>query len=176
MSLLRVVAGHLVAREVPFAAIGAAALARHGIARSTIDVGLLATDARTLDASFRRACVLASDSMEIRKGDLLDPLAGVVRIRNEGERPVDVVVGRHRWQDQVLARATPSRILDVEVPVVSTPDLVLLKLFAGGPQDAWDVRQLLEGDVDGSVVVAVGERLGSLPPEAAAFWRKIREG
>lgn len=174
MTLLRDAATHLVDRGVSFAAIGGAALARHGVARSTLDVDLLATDPRTLGAAFWRRPPLPGVSVEILRGDHLDPLAGVVRLRCGGERPVDLVVGRSRWQNEVLARAITSRILDTDIPVVSLTDLVLLKLYAGGPQDAWDVRQLLEADADGAIAGAVDEGIGVLSAEAAAFWRKIR--
>ena len=176
MSLFRLVAELLTERGIPFAAIGAAALARHGVSRSTFDVDLLATDPRTLDASLWDAPSLSGTVVEVRRGDLLDPLAGVVRVRNGGERPVDLVVGRSRWQDEAIGRGKPARILDAEVLVVTAPDLVLLKLYAGGPQDAWDIRQLLEGDADGSIARAVDSTLGALSADAAALWRRIREG
>ncbi|HTF34813.1 MAG TPA: hypothetical protein VK714_14090 [Myxococcota bacterium] len=54
----------------------------------------------------------------------------------------------------------------------SDPDLILLKLYAGGPQDAWDIDQLL--DVDPSVVTDVEATLGSLPEECTLLWRRIR--
>ncbi len=48
--------------------------------------------------------------------------------------------------------------------------LVLLKP-AGGPQDAWDIDQLL--DVDTSLMERVDARLGALPVECAGFWQRI---
>ena len=81
MSLFRLVAERLAERNIPFAAIGAAALARHGVSRSTFDVDLLTTDPRTLDASLWDAPSLSGAAVEVRRGELLDPLAGVVRVR-----------------------------------------------------------------------------------------------
>jgi len=132
VSLFRLVVELLADRLIPFATIGAAALARHGVSRSTFDVDLLTTDPRTLDASL--------------------------------------------WQDEAIGRAKQARILGADVPVVTAPDLVLLKLYAGGPQDAWDIRQLLDGDGDGSIARTVDSTLGALSADAAALWCRIREG
>lgn len=51
-------------------------------------------------------------------------------------------------------------------------DLVLLKLYAGGPQDAWDIAQLL--DAAPAIEPLVEASLGGLPAECAALWRRIR--
>jgi len=45
-----------------------------------------------------------------------------------------------------VARATPRELAGDVLPVVEAADLVLLKLYAGGPQDLRDVRLLLGAD------------------------------
>lgn len=50
-------------------------------------------------------------------------------------------------------------------------DLVLLKLYAGGPQDAWDIDQLL--DVDTTFAREVEARIPALPEGCAALWRRV---
>ena len=90
--LLDRVADMLERSHVPFALIDAAAQAVHGVSRSTLDIDLLATDRRLLDATFWTALPEAV-RVDIRQGDSTDPLAGVVRCRAAGERDVDVVLG-----------------------------------------------------------------------------------
>jgi hypothetical protein len=87
---------------------------------------------------------------------------------------VDIIVGRHPWQQDIVERA--ERLLggEVLVPVVRAGDLILLKLFAGGLQDAWDVEQLLAAGDREALLAEVEERLTELPPECEALWRKIR--
>lgn len=58
----------------------------------------------------------------------------------------------------------------------SPADLVLLKLYAGGPQDAWDIVQLRAGDDAGTVAREVEQRRPSLPLECRALWARIRAG
>lgn len=173
MSLLQRVATHLAAQEVPFAAIGAAAMAVYGVTRSTMDVDLLVTEPRCLgESTWRGFGTSGGEEVEIRRGDADDPLAGVVRIAARGERNVDVVVGKHRWQRDAIARAQVRSVAGCDLPVVAAADLVLLKLFAAGPQDAWDLEQLLAG-ADASVAEEVERHLGGLPQESRDLWRRL---
>ncbi len=171
MTLLAGVTGILNGGAVRHAVIGAVALAVHGVARATADLDLLAIDDRCLDASFWRDLTAREIEVEIRRGDSDDPLAGVVRIAAPGEPSIDLVIGRSRWQSEILARAAPTRIGDVLVPVVTAPDFVLLKLYAGGPQDAWDIDQLL--DVEPMIAESVDEAIAALPDDSIRLWRQI---
>jgi hypothetical protein len=171
VTLLARVTAHLTRAEVPFALIGASALAAHGVSRSTVDIDLLTTDPGVLTASFWSALDAAVD---LRPGDATDPLAGVVRVTEPGERDVDVVVGRGGWQHALLGRARPILVEDATVPVVDAAGLILLKLYAGGPQDAWDIEQLLAASDRDRLAPAVDAALAELPPDARALWQRIR--
>jgi len=72
----------------------------------------------------------------------------------------------------LAAHGVPRATADLDILVVETADLVLLKLFAGGPQDAWDVDQLL--DVDDAIAPQVEARLPDLPQDSGALWARIR--
>ena len=160
------VARYLAERGVSFALIGARAMALRGMLRSSLDTDFLTTDGSVLSGEFWRD--LANANADVRRGDLTDPLAGVVRIVIADER-VDVVVGKYKWQRSVVERAEP--VLDF--PVVQTADLVLLKLFAGGPQDMWDVHALLASEP--MIAAAVDGRVLDLPGDAQEAWRRVRE-
>ncbi|MEO8678741.1 MAG: nucleotidyltransferase [Vicinamibacterales bacterium] len=160
---------HLNSRQVPWAVIGATALASYGVARSSLDVDLLVTDRRCLDPGFWTP-LAGLGTIDVRRGDHDDPLAGVVRVSNEAVA-IDIIVGRHAWQEQVLARATPKQLAQWEGPVVTKTDLVLLKLFAGGSQDKWDIEQLLAGDP--ALAAAVSASVEVLPQDAQRLWREL---
>jgi hypothetical protein len=171
--LLAAVVSVLGRAGIPCALIGAAALAVRGVARSTFDLDLLTTDVRALDPDAWRSLSAAGVSVAVRRGDAADPLAGVVRIDSPGERTVDVIVGRGGWQEAVTGRAEPIVIEGATIPVARASDLILLKLYAGGSQDAWDIEQLLAtGDRD-TLVAAVNADLDVLPPDARARWRRL---
>lgn len=61
------------------------------------------------------------------------------------------------------------------VPVATRADLVLLELYAGGPQDAWDIEPLI-AEADSATLAEVGDRLAALPAEARRLWQRIRRG
>jgi hypothetical protein len=173
MSLLSEVL-HLLEREkVAHALIGAAALAVRGVSRSTADVDLLCVDAAVLRpevwADFEARGVL----LRVLKGDFDDPLAGSVRL-GEGNEIVDVVVGRDAWQREIIEAAEALSLGDLRVPVTRPAGLVLLKLHAGGPKDAWDIRALLEVTDDAAAVEAEVERMVSrLPADARRLWSRL---
>jgi hypothetical protein len=170
VTLLEDVVAALRQQSVPHAMIGAAALSAHGISRATGDVDLLTTDARCLTPSTWDA-LSGRAGIDIRRGDADDPLAGVVRFTRPGEVDVDIVVGRHSWQGECVARA--ERSIPGGPPIVGLPDLVLLKLYAGGPQDAWDVHQILDLEGGAGVAGIVESRLTGLPRDATDLWRRI---
>jgi hypothetical protein len=116
-------------------------------------------------------------SVDIRPGDDSDPLRGVVRLA--GTTPfgitalIDVIVGRSAWQVTVLQRAMPRSIEGVVVPVATSGDVIVLKLFAGGPQDAWDIEQLLASGDRPTLVRHVETLLPQLPEHAQRLWARI---
>jgi hypothetical protein len=171
MTLLARVCGLLDAAGVSHALIGAAALAARGVARSTYDIDVLTTDARVLAAPLWEPLGAVGADADIQRGDLDDPLGGVVRLTAAGERPVDVIVGKGRWQARAVERAdrTPDG-----PPVVAARDLVLLKLYAGGTQDLWDVRALLELPGQATLIAQVDEDLTELTADMRARWVAVR--
>ena len=173
MTLLARVAAHLESQRIAFVIIGASALATHGVSRATLDIDVLVTDARTLDDRF---WALDGVTVERRRGDDDDPLAGVVRLNAEGERDVDVVVGRATWQTMLLSQNLVIDLEGARVPVVDAPGLILLKLYAGGTQDLWDIEQLLAAGDRGALIAAADQRVGVLSADAQARWQQLRGG
>ena len=175
MSLLRAVGERLSGAGIRFALIGGEALALRGASRATFDRDLLATDPRALSATLWQEPVMIDARHEIRLGDEDDPLAGVARFEAPDERDVDLIVGRHPWQERILERAEPVDLGDARVALPRVADLILLKLYAGGPQDLWDVEQLLAASPAEAIVSEVAGRIAELPADCAALWRRVHE-
>jgi len=76
----------------------------------------------------------------------------------------------------VLARAVETEIGSVRVPVARAADLILLKLYAGGHQDKWDIEQLLTGPDRERLVAAVDHEVDALPADSRRLWARIRGG
>jgi hypothetical protein len=157
-----------------YALIGAAALAVHGVARSTFDIDILTTALAVLESgAWAGAARQPGTTVELRRGEADDPLAGVVTLSAAGQPDVDIVVGRWAWQAAAVGRAEPTELSGRRLPVVRPADLVLLKLYAGGLQDRWDVEQLLSGPDREATVTEVESRIDSLPDDAVGLWRQI---
>jgi len=173
VSLLARVSEVLKAQGIPHVLVGASALSIHGVIRSSLDVDLFTVDRACLDPRIWDGLAAEGVGVEVRKGDPDDPLAGVVRFEVAMELPLDVVVGKHLWQRKAIERAANATFMGVDVPVLSGVDLILLKLFAGGPQDAWDIQQLLDGPERESLVQGVEQELPTLPRACSTLWRRI---
>jgi hypothetical protein len=72
----------------------------------------------------------------------------------------------------MLARTLHLRVGGEDLPVVDGADLILLKLFAAGPQDLLDVRLLLER-AGGDLSEQVERRLTDVPAEIARTYRHL---
>lgn len=175
MRLLAETLAVLARYDLPFAIVGATAMAAHGVARATLDVDLLVPGRAALDSPAWSELRESGASVEIRKGEADDPLDGVVRLRRTGESPIDIIVGSWTWQRRAIERASVVRVLGVEAPVVSAVDLVLLKLYAGSPQDCWDVARLLSSAPLAGLRERVDEEVEDLPAECRVLWKSIRK-
>jgi len=157
---------------VQYAVIGAIAVAARGAPRSTFDFDLFTIDQRVLQASVWSGLSGSGVRVDVRKGDIDDPLAGVVRIGAAPDQ-IDVVVGKRKWQQHVIQRAELLEIEGLPIRVPLTSDLILLKLDAGGPIDQQDVIQLLAVGPRDQLIADVNEKIGDLPEDARALWQKI---
>jgi hypothetical protein len=174
MRLLIEVHELLTGEGIPHALIGAAALAVRGVSRSTADIDLLCVERRILRREPWSRLAMPGRSLRILEGDEDDPLAGSVRI-GDGSDIVDVVVGRHAWEREIIETAEPLSLGELTVPVVRAAGLVLLKLHAGGAKDAWDIRALLEASDQRAEIEAEVERVVSrLPADARSLWARLR--
>jgi hypothetical protein len=172
MSLLRAAVEAFSSHRLECAMIGATAMAAHGVARATMDIDLLVVGRDCLDSPVWRELREQGIEVDVRRGDHDDPLAGVVHLRQAGSAPVDVIVGDSAWQRRVVERATDVELFGTMVPVAAARDLVLLKLYAGSPQDLWDVSRLLEASGK-SLAHAVNDEIDALPDETGDLWRSL---
>jgi hypothetical protein len=128
---------------IPFALIGAHAMAARGYPRFTLDIDLLTTDVRVLDEAMWATLVVEGARITPRRGDAEDPLGGVVHIILTDGTDIDLIVAKWQWQADVLQRADTMTLFDGAVRVPAIGDLILLKLAAGGYGDLQDAAALL---------------------------------
>jgi hypothetical protein len=153
-----------------YALIGGRAVGLRGHPRMTLDYDFLTTDARVLQHEVWSSL---GASVEARRGDDDDPLAGVVHITFHDGVEADVILARWKWQEGVIDRAELLDVGGIKVPVPLTSDLILLKLTAGGYVDLQDVHVLLEVGDREQVISEVEKRVSALAPDAREAWKTI---
>ena len=173
MSILEAVSRVLESIGAPYALIGGRAVGARGYPRMTLDFDFLTSDARILQRETWKDLEEGGASVDPRKGDFDDPLAGVVHIAFANGGEADVVLAKWKWQSEILERSEPLDVGGVVVPVPITSDLILLKLAAGGPIDLQDVVALLAMDRE-RLVGEVDNKVNRVLPEVLAAWSRVK--
>jgi hypothetical protein len=114
-----------------------------------------------------------------RAGDPGDPLRGVITASSgmdERTIPVQLIFLPRSLSTVVFERMHDVKVLDCVVPVVGWEPLVLLKLYAGGPRDLLDAKQIYAAQSPGAAamaaVTALAKRAG-LSEEWDQFRRRL---
>lgn len=124
-----------------YALMGGFAVSAWGVARATQDIDLAVALGKADPA--RLATHLKAS---YQPGDQDDPLRGVFRLALPvGERvvPVQLILLQPQWAELVFQHVKTIPVLECQLPVVDWPALVLLKLYAGGPVDLQDARDII---------------------------------
>jgi predicted nucleotidyltransferase len=129
---------------ISYAVIGGYAVAAWGELRATRDLDLLC---RTKDLeSLKSALRKANLDFEHRTGDAEDPIADVIRIEvgpPGSPYEVDLLAGIRGIPEGIFERSRGVQIDDLEVPVASPEDMIVLKLLGGSARDLEDARGIL---------------------------------
>lgn len=161
-------AQHLVEQ---YALIGGFAVSAWGVPRATHDVdfalALGSSDTATLGRHLRA---------EFEPGGPDDPLRGVYRTSvtvDDFSIPIQLVLLPPVWNAIIFQDVESLPIVGCTVRVVSWQALILLKLYAGGPQDLLDAEQILAvrqpRQAERRAVAALAAKLGLLPT-----WQSLR--
>jgi hypothetical protein len=128
--------------------IGAVALAAHGYPRQTEDIDFAVALPPAELPALARALERSGAQADLVLPDARDPLGGVITLTREGLAPIQIVNfdnspsgGFPRLVRDALVRATFSDGIVGKFPAVE--DLVLFKLYAGGPKSQLDILELL---------------------------------
>ena len=157
----------------PYALIGAHAMAARGYQRATVDVDLLTTDERVLEAETWGALARQGARLDLRRGDVEDPLGGVAHILLADGVDVDVVVAKWKWEGDLIERAEELIIAGGPLRVPRVGDLILLKLAAGGHLDLHDAAALLAIAERGMVVREVEAHIDDVRPDIRHAWQDL---
>lgn len=124
-----------------YALIGGFAVSAWGVARATQDIDLAVALGTSEPQALATHLGAAYES-----GGIDDPLRGVFRLSlniDGQEVPVQLIVLPSQLTAIVFKQIETLNVLGCSVPVVNWQALVLLKLYAGGPIDFQDARNIV---------------------------------
>lgn len=125
-----------------YALIGGFAVAAWGVPRATQDIDFavaIGTNDPQALASFMGG--------RYHGGEPDDPLRGVIHATitvGSTSIPLQLVFLPSTFTDAIFQQIEALSIMNQSVPVVNWETLVLLRIYAGGPQDVLDARQILK--------------------------------
>jgi len=129
--------------SIPYAVIGAMALAFHGVIRASMDVdALIFLGNRPLEglaSEFRNA----GFTVGVRWGDAQDPIPALMQLSDSFENRVDLLTGLRGLDAGTVSRTVSCAYEETPLHIVGLEDLIAMKLFAGSFRDIEDIRQLL---------------------------------
>lgn len=129
--------------SIDYAVIGAMAAAVHGVIRASQDADIVVSLAVRDVRQVQRAFLEAGFSVQLRRGDSDDPIQAVLELEDGFENRVDVLVGIKGLGKGTFDRAVEVTFSGESLRVVSREDFIAMKLYAGGPQDLSDAKQVL---------------------------------
>jgi hypothetical protein len=172
---LRIIVGELERLEIPYALIGALAMAPHNVIRATEDVGVLIGRSAPEMGDLASRIQSLGYKLEVSKAAFDDPPGGVIIVQvptSSGEFPCDLIFPARPWQASAVTNAVAVQMEGFSVRVVRARELFLLKLYAGGPQDLLDAAQLYE--IQDSAAKADWKEAAASIGESDAFERCLR--
>lgn len=131
--------------NLPYAVIGAFAASFYGHVRASLDADAVISfegQNEKLDGLFE-SLKKEGLKVELRQGDISDPVRGVINILDKFSNSVDLLTGIRGMNPDLFKRAVKASFLDAEIRIVCVEDFIAMKIYGGGPQDIEDVKHVL---------------------------------
>ncbi|MGO9992008.1 MAG: hypothetical protein ACLPTF_05790 [Steroidobacteraceae bacterium] len=134
----------LLAKEnVKYAVIGALAASVHGAVRASMDADVVLSigmrEAEHLEHAFRAA----GFRTELTRGDLEDPIPGLLRLHDPHDNRVDLLVGLRGMESHAFLRLVEVPFQGQALKFIGREDFIAMKVFAGGPMDLIDAARAI---------------------------------
>lgn len=150
LGLLSYIADILDRRSIPNLAIGAVAVAFHGVVRASLDADALISikeDSAQGTSSVRSKLIedLEREGLKVvfRAPDLFDPVHGLIEIQDSFGNRVDLLLGLRGMDPQVFSRGKRVALGSIHLNIASAEDVIVMKVLAGSSQDLADAEGIL---------------------------------
>ena len=146
--------------EVPFAVIGATALAARGLPRMTRDLDLVVVIEDAFDALAALEGAGFVSVSPVRRSEEPEPM---YVLHSAGGIEVDLLVAAGEPESTIVAEAPQAEVFGVDAPVATLEHLVLMYLYSNQPKHLGDMARIVtETSVD---LAAVERYLAEVHPE-----------
>ena len=146
--LLLDVVDKLLAQKVDYAVIGALAASIHGVVRASLDADVLLSvgvqEGKSLQGIFEEA----GFRTEAIRGDLEDPIPGLLKVSDSYGNRVDLLLGLRGIEPQAFSRAVEVPFQGNTLKFIGREDFIAMKVFAGGPMDIVDATRAISAGRD----------------------------
>jgi predicted nucleotidyltransferase len=149
--------------SIDYAVVGAMAAAVHGVIRASQDADIIVSLAVRELNRMKDVYADLGFLVEVRRGGLDDPIQALLEIRDTFDNRVDLIVGIKGLPVETFKRSIDVAFSGERIRVVGREDFIAMKVFASGPQDLSDARQVLAinaGHIDFSLLKLITERYG----------------
>jgi hypothetical protein len=126
--------------------IDALAASLHGAGRASLDADLVVSSNVTDGTRINEALKQAGLTTEIRRGDLEDPIPGLVRVSDSFGNQVDVLLGIRGLDLKAFSRTVEVPLEGTRLRFVGREDFIAMKVAAGGPVDLLDAENAIAAD------------------------------
>ncbi len=131
------------ANTVDYVVIGAMAVSVHGAVRASVDADAMLKMATQELRDLQKRFDVAKFTTSLRFGDVDDPVGAMLVVSDGFGNRVDLLVGLRGLEPEAFARAIVVQFQEQAMKIIGREDLIAMKIFAGGPQDMVDARNVI---------------------------------
>ena len=130
-------------QNIAYAVIGALAAAVHGNVRASMDADALISIPMSQATQLQSAAKASGFLPNLSRGDLDDPISGVLKLSDSWDNRVDLLIGLRGMESQAFARVVDVPFEGQKLKFIGREDFIAMKVFAGGPLDLVDAAQAI---------------------------------
>jgi predicted nucleotidyltransferase len=164
------------AENVEYAVIGAMAASVHGVLRASRDADALLSISASALSGLERSFKRAGFNTELRRGDMEDPINAVLALSDGFANRVDLLVGIRGFDPSAFSRTIEVEFDGEPLRFVGLEDFVAMKIFAGGPQDISDARNVLEAASEPAKAELLRHLAGRYGPDTVRSMESVLDG
>jgi hypothetical protein len=131
------------AQNLEYAVIGALAASIHGAVRASMDADVVLSLTMQKAQSLEHVCKAAGFLTKLTRGDVEDPIPGLLRLSDRHKNCVDLLIGLRGMEPQAFSRLIEVPFQGTMLKFIGREDFIAMKVFAGGPLDVFDATRAI---------------------------------